>query len=39
MNVTLVDTKGKGVERVTENGFVVDGVEYELDCLIYATGF
>ena len=35
----LVDTKGKGVERVTENGVVVDGVEYEVDCLIFATGF
>ncbi|MCP5059907.1 MAG: hypothetical protein GY937_24655 [bacterium] len=38
-NVTLVDTKGKGVDRVTENGVVVDGKEYELDCLIYASGF
>jgi len=38
-NVTLVDTKGKGVERITAKGVVVDGVEYELDCLIYATGF
>ena len=38
-NVTLVDTDGKGVERITEKGVVVDGVEYELDCLIYATGF
>ncbi|MEE2674646.1 MAG: NAD(P)/FAD-dependent oxidoreductase [Myxococcota bacterium] len=38
-NVTLVDTQGRGVERVTENGVVVDGQEYELDCLIYATGF
>jgi cation diffusion facilitator CzcD-associated flavoprotein CzcO len=38
-NVTLVDTKGIGVERVTEKGVVVDGVEYELDCLIFATGF
>ena len=38
-NVTLVDTKGQGVERITERGVVVDGVEYELDCLIYATGF
>jgi cyclohexanone monooxygenase len=38
-NVTLVDTDGKGVERVTEKGVVVAGVEYELDCLIYATGF
>jgi len=38
-NVTLVDTDGKGVERVTENAVVVDGVEYPVDCLIYATGF
>ena len=38
-NVMLVDTKGKGVERITEKGVVVDGVEYEVDCLIYATGF
>jgi cyclohexanone monooxygenase len=38
-NVTLVDTKGAGVERITENGVVYDGVEYEIDCLIYATGF
>jgi cyclohexanone monooxygenase len=38
-NVTLVDTKGKGVERITETGVVVDGEAYELDCLIYATGF
>ncbi|MBW2313680.1 MAG: NAD(P)/FAD-dependent oxidoreductase [Deltaproteobacteria bacterium] len=38
-NVTLVDTQGKGVERVTEKGIVVDGKEYELDCLIYASGF
>jgi cyclohexanone monooxygenase len=38
-NVHLVDTGGKGVERVTEKGVIVDGVEYELDCLIYASGF
>jgi len=37
--VTLVDTGGHGVERITENGVVLDGVEYELDCLVYATGF
>jgi cyclohexanone monooxygenase len=37
--VTLVDTKGKGVERITAKGVVVAGEEYELDCLIYATGF
>ena len=38
-NVTLVDTGGVGVERVTEKGVVVNGVEYALDCLIFATGF
>ena len=38
-NVTLVDTDGKGVERVTENGLVVDGVEYPVDAIVYATGF
>jgi cation diffusion facilitator CzcD-associated flavoprotein CzcO len=37
-NVTLVDCPG-GVERVTERGVRVNGQEYELDCLIYATGF
>ena len=38
-NVTLVDTKGKGVEEITEKGVVANGQEYEIDCLIYATGF
>jgi cyclohexanone monooxygenase len=38
-NVTLVDTAGKGVERITEKGIVANGKEYEIDCLIYATGF
>ncbi|MBF6601151.1 MAG: NAD(P)/FAD-dependent oxidoreductase [Dehalococcoidia bacterium] len=38
-NVMLVDTHGRGVERVTEKGVVANGEEYELDCLIYATGF
>jgi cyclohexanone monooxygenase len=38
-NVKLVDTKGKGVERVTEHAVVVDGVAYAVDCLIFATGF
>ncbi len=38
-NVTLVDTNGQGVDRITERGVVANGVEYEIDCLIYATGF
>ena len=35
----LVDTDGQGVEKITEKGFVVAGVEYEVDCIIYASGF
>ncbi|MDA3039584.1 MAG: NAD(P)/FAD-dependent oxidoreductase [Actinomycetota bacterium] len=38
-NVTLVDTAGKGVQQLTENGVVVEGTEYEVDCLVFATGF
>ncbi|WP_309604804.1 NAD(P)/FAD-dependent oxidoreductase [Phenylobacterium sp.] len=38
-NVTLVDTHGRGVERLTEGGVVANGREYPLDCLIFATGF
>ncbi len=38
-NVTLVDTDGQGVERITPHGVVAAGREYKIDCLIYATGF
>jgi cyclohexanone monooxygenase len=38
-NVTLVDTEGRGVDRITPGGVVVGEREYPLDCLIYATGF
>ncbi|OBF27779.1 monooxygenase [Mycobacterium sp. ACS1612] len=39
-NVTLVDvSECKGVERLTENGIVADGVEYQVDCVIFASGF
>jgi cation diffusion facilitator CzcD-associated flavoprotein CzcO len=38
-NVTLVDTNGKGVERLTERAVVANGREYDVDCLIFATGF
>ncbi len=37
--VTLVDTDGKGIDRVTPTSVIVGDTEYELDCLIYATGF
>jgi cyclohexanone monooxygenase len=38
-NVTLVDTDGKGVEAITPKGIVANGIEYEVDCIVYATGF
>jgi cation diffusion facilitator CzcD-associated flavoprotein CzcO len=39
-NVTLVDTADRGgVERVTEHAIVVGDREYEVDCIIFATGF
>ncbi|MDH4148737.1 MAG: NAD(P)/FAD-dependent oxidoreductase, partial [Acidimicrobiia bacterium] len=38
-NVTLVDTDGRGVQQLTEDGVVVDGTEYKVDCLVFATGF
>ena len=38
-NVTLVDTDGKGIDQITEKGIVFEGEEYEVDCIIFATGF
>jgi cyclohexanone monooxygenase len=38
-NVTLVDTEGQGVQRITPTGVVANGKEYALDCLVFATGF
>ncbi len=38
-NVHLIDTDGKGVDEVTEAGVVVNGVEYPVDLLIFASGF
>jgi len=38
-NVSLLDTHGHGVGRITPNGIVVEGTEYPVDCIIYATGF
>jgi cyclohexanone monooxygenase len=35
----LVDTDGQGVEKITENAVVVGGRSYEVDCIIYASGF
>jgi cation diffusion facilitator CzcD-associated flavoprotein CzcO len=38
-NVHLVDTQGKGITQITPKGPEFEGKEYELDLLIYATGF
>jgi cyclohexanone monooxygenase len=38
-NVELVDTEGKGIERITPKGVFANGQEYEVDCIIFATGF
>ncbi len=39
-NVKLIDVAAtRGVEQMTEKGFIHDGVEYEIDCLILASGF
>ena len=39
-NVTLVDvSESKGVERITERGVVANGREFEVDLIVYASGF
>ena len=38
-NVTLVDVSGKGIQRFTENGLLAEDLDYDLDVIIYATGF
>ena len=38
-NVHLIDTDGRGVDEFTEKGVMFDGKEYEVDCIIFATGF
>ncbi len=39
-NVHLIDTsETQGLEQITEKGFIQNGVEYEVDCIIFASGF
>lgn len=38
-NVHLVDTNGQGVERIDETGIWTNGVHYDLDCIVFSTGF
>jgi cyclohexanone monooxygenase len=37
--VHLVDTDGRGVERITETAVWAGGTAYDVDCIIYASGF
>lgn len=38
-NVTLIDTHGQGVDRIDETGLWVAGQHYDVDCIIFSTGF
>ncbi|HEX4893738.1 MAG TPA: NAD(P)/FAD-dependent oxidoreductase [Hyphomicrobiaceae bacterium] len=38
-NVTLVDIRNAPIERLTERGLVTGGNEYEVDAIVFATGF
>ena len=38
-NVMLVDTDGQGPTRISEGAVHFGGTAYEVDCVIYATGF
>jgi cation diffusion facilitator CzcD-associated flavoprotein CzcO len=39
-NVSLIDVSDtKGVERINQTGFVANGQEYPVDCIIFASGF
>ncbi|HEY0957707.1 MAG TPA: NAD(P)/FAD-dependent oxidoreductase [Novosphingobium sp.] len=39
-NVKLIDvSETQGLEAMTEKGFTANGIEYEIDCMIFASGF
>ncbi len=38
-NVTLVDTNGQGVEALSANAIIANGQSYDVDCIVFATGF
>ncbi|KOS20772.1 Pentalenolactone D synthase [Escovopsis weberi] len=38
-NVTLVDTAGKGISRMTGRGVVANDEEFELDFVVFSTGY
>ena len=39
-NAKLVDVSPtQGLEAMTEKGFIARGIEYEIDCIVFASGF
>ncbi|MDV7089123.1 flavin-containing monooxygenase [Rhodococcus opacus] len=38
-NVELIDTEGRGLDKITKNAIVVGDTEYPVDCIVFATGF
>lgn len=38
-NVHLLDTNGRGLAKVTETGIVIGDKEYEVDIIIFGTGY
>ena len=39
-NVDLIDVSNtKGLERLTERGFIANGKQFDVDCMIFASGF
>ena len=38
-NVQLIDVSSKPIERITPQGILHDGTEYEFDAIVFATGF
>jgi len=38
-DVTLVSCADHPIEEITEKGLIINGTEYELDCIIFATGY
>jgi cation diffusion facilitator CzcD-associated flavoprotein CzcO len=39
-NVALLDVSDtQGLQEMTEKGFIANGVEYEVDCMVFASGF
>jgi len=39
LNVELIDTDGKGLQQLSNKGVFFDGHEYEVDLIVWGTGF